>query len=138
MAGRLLIVTGEAAASFERLPYGIRLLIEGASEILIVSPVLPSRLDWLTNQTDKSRSETDERLQQVISQIADGETPVRGAIGSDDPVMAFDDAARSFNPDHLLIGLRTADRAGWQERGLLDQLQWRYTFPITIFQVPND
>ena len=73
----------------------------------------------------------------MIGQIADDETEVRGAVGSDDPVVAIDDAVRGFAPDHLLIGLRPEDRAGWQERGLLDQLQGRYTIPITVFQVPD-
>lgn len=136
MGSKLLIVTGEAAVAAEQLPFGVILLIDEASEIVVVSPVLPSRLDWLTNATDKLKSEADERLRAVIGQIADDETEVRGAVGSDDPVVAIDDAVRGFAPDHLLIGLRPEDRAGWQERGLLDQLLGRYTIPITVFQVP--
>jgi hypothetical protein len=136
MASKLLIVTGEAAVAAEQLPFGVLLLIEEASEIAVVSPVLPSRLDWLTNATDKLKSEADERLRAVIGQIADDETEVRGAVGSDDPLVAIDDAVRGFAPDHLLIGLRREDRAGWQERGLLDQLQGRYAIPITVFEVP--
>jgi len=135
---RLLIVTGEAAPSFDDLPYGIQALIEGAEEIKVVAPVLPTRLDWLTNATDDVKAEADERLREVIDQIAHEGTDVGGAVGSDDPLVAFDDAARDFEPDHLLIGLRPADRSGWQERGLLDQLQWRYAVPMTVFQVPAD
>ena len=48
-----------------------------------------------------------------------------------------EDAIREFAPDHLLIGLRPADRAGWQEQGLLDRVQERFGIPMTVFQVPD-
>lgn len=40
---RLLIVTGAAAADVEQLPPLVQSLIESASEILVVTPVLPGR-----------------------------------------------------------------------------------------------
>jgi len=42
-SARLLIVTGGAASDLDEVPPSIRLLIEGAGEILVVSPALPSR-----------------------------------------------------------------------------------------------
>jgi hypothetical protein len=56
-----------------------------------------------------------------------------GAVGSDDPLIAFEDAIRGFSPDHVLIVLRAANRADWQERGLLDQLLERFPIPTTVF-----
>jgi hypothetical protein len=41
----------------------------------------------------------------------------------------------SFSPTHILIGLRDEDRAGWQERGLLEALHERLRIPITVFDV---
>jgi hypothetical protein len=38
----------------------------------------------------------------------------------------------------LLIALRAGEDAGWQETGLLDQLQRRFGFPVTAFAVPSD
>jgi hypothetical protein len=40
---------------------------------------------------------------------------------------------RAFSPDHLLIALRPEDRAGWQERGLLDPVGERFGIPITVY-----
>jgi hypothetical protein len=56
-------------------------------------------------------------------------------VGADDPLTAFDDAMRQFAPDHLLIAIRTGDRADWQEKGLLDQLLERLEIPITVFHL---
>ena len=52
---RLLIATGEAAASEDELPQLIRVLIENASELLVMTPVLISRLQWLASDTDRAR-----------------------------------------------------------------------------------
>jgi hypothetical protein len=132
---RLLIIAGQAAPGAEALPFGVRLLIDAAEEILVVSPILPSRLDWLTSATDRAKEQADERLQAVLGNLAEIGDESQGAIGADDPLLAFDDAIAQFSPTHLLIGLREADRAGWQERGLLDALHQRVRVPITVFDL---
>jgi hypothetical protein len=48
---------------------------------------------------------------------------------------AIADAVRAFSPDHLLIALRTGEKAGWQERGLLEQIPERFALPMTVFSV---
>jgi len=130
---RLLIAVGQAASSADALPFGVRLLIDAADEILVISPTLPGRLDWLASATDKAREQADERLQSVLGQLKDIGVEPPGAIGADDPLLAFDDAIAKFAPTHLLIGLRSEDRAGWQERGLLEALHERVRVPITVF-----
>jgi hypothetical protein len=138
MGPRLLIVAGEAAASAEQLPRGIRSLIDAAAEIVVISPALPGRLDWIASDTDKATERADERLQTVLGQLDELGAEARGRIGADDPLLAFEDAIRDFAPDHLLIGLRRQDRSGWQERRLLDRILERFEMPMTVFQLPPD
>jgi len=136
MASRLLIAAGGAAPSPEDVPTAVRALLDAAEEILVIAPTLPGRFEWLASATDRARQQADERLQAVLGQLdAMGAAPARGVIGSDDPLVAFEDAVRDFEPDHVLIALRSADRAGWQERGLLDRLLERFAQPITVFQL---
>jgi hypothetical protein len=133
---RLLIATGEAAASEDELPRLVRALIENASEVLVMTPVLISRLQWLASDTDRARYEADERLSIVLGQVGTlaTEATVRGRIGDDTPLTAFSDAIRDFLPDHILIALRSSDHSGWQERGLLDQIR-EFGIPITVFEL---
>lgn len=138
MAARLLIAAGEAAADSGDLPFGVRSLIDAADEILVVAPRLPGRLDWLTSATDKATERVDERLHEVLGHLEELGAAARGHVGADDPLLAFEDAIREFAPDHLLIGLRGRNRAGWQERGLLDSLLERFTLPITVFELSSD
>jgi hypothetical protein len=138
VAKRLLIAAGESAVSAGELPFGVRELIDAADEILVITPALPSRFEWLSSATDRSREQADERLQTILGQIEELGSEAEGEVGADDPLLAFEDALRDFEADHLLIGLRGPDEAGWQEKGLLDQLQESFGLPITAFSVPGD
>ena len=133
---RLLIATGEAAASEDALPRLVRALIENASELLVMTPMLISRLQWLASDTDRARYEADERLSTVLGHIEAlaPEAGIRGEIGDDTPFTALSDAIREFLPDHILIALRSSDHSGWQERGLIDQIT-EFGIPITVFQL---
>ena len=135
MGARLLIAAGGVAESVEALPSGVRLLIDAADEITVIAPSLPGPLEWLVSDTDKATQRADERLRAVLGQLDRAGSPARGQVGADDPLTAFDDAIRDVSPDHLLIGLRREDQAGWQERGLIDALLARFAIPITVFQL---
>ena len=135
MALRLLIAAGELAPGPDELPPGVRGLIDAADEILVVTPTLPGRFEWLASATDRAREQADERLQGVLGQLEDLDSEAGGAVGSDDPLEALADPIREFAPDHLLIALRGAEGAGWQEKGLLEQVQERFGLPMTVFSV---
>ena len=137
MAHRLLIAAGKSVSSSDELPFGIRALVDAADEILVITPTLPTRFEWLASATDRAKEQADERLQRVLGQLADLGSEAEGAVGADDPLLAFEDAIREFAPDHLLIALREGEASGWQERGLLDQLQQRFRLPTTAFSVAS-
>jgi hypothetical protein len=130
---RLLIAVGEPADSPADLPLAIRSLLDSADEVMVIAPSLPSRLEWLFSDTDKASERADERLRAVLGQLEEIGTSAGGRVGSDDPLVAFEDAIREFEPDHLLVALRPDDRAGWQERGLVDQVLARFGLPVTVF-----
>jgi len=134
---RLLIVTGAAAADVEELPPLVRSLIESASEILVVTPVLPGRLRWLASDTDRARYEADERLRAVVGHVEElaPAADATGAVGDETPLTAFEDAVRRFAPDHVLLALRASDHSAWQERGLSDRVREGFHIPMTIFEI---
>ena len=134
---RLLIATGDAAADVDELPALVRTLVQSASEILVIAPILVSRLRWLASDTDRARIEADERLAAVLGHLealAPG-TEVASQIGDDAPLTAFEDAIRAFRPDHILVALRSADHDAWQERGLIDALRRDFHIPVTVFEI---
>jgi hypothetical protein len=133
VAKRLLVVAGQAAGSTEDLPFGVRELVDAAEEILVVTPALATRFEWLASATDKAREQADERLREVLGHLDELESPGSGMVGADDPLLAFEDALAAFPADHILVALRAPERSGWQERGLLDELVQRFGPPVTVF-----
>ena len=133
---RLLIVTGAAVADVGELPGSVRSLIASASEILVITPVLPGRLEWIASDTDRVRHEADERLRTVLSHVEElAEREVAGDVGDETPLSAFADAVRRFGPDHILIALRASDHSAWQERRLVDRVREAFPLPLTVFEI---
>ena len=137
MASRLLVATGTVAESAEQLPESVRALLQQADEILVLSPALPGRFHWLSSDTDKARMMADDRLETVLGQIEQLGHEARGQVGADDPLLAFDDAIAEFGPDHILIGLRSPNRSGWQEHHLIEQVLGRFSLPVTVFVIED-
>ena len=135
MSGRLLVATGAAVADIDELPPLVRGLIDAASDVLVITPVLPGGLQWLVSDTDRARHEADARLRTVLGQIETMDVQVEGRIGDETPLTAFDDAVDAFRPDHILIALRSSEHAGWQERRLLDKVRERFRLPLTVFEI---
>jgi hypothetical protein len=138
MPRRLLIAAGESASSTGDLPFGVMELINAAEEILVVTPALPTRFEWLASATDRAREQADERLREVLGQLKEIGAEASGTVGADDPLLAFEDAIRAFPANHLLSALRAGERSGWQESGLLDRLRERFDLPITVFSLPSE
>src|SRR4051794_17170940 len=115
-----LLITTAGESDLDELPFGARLLIEAAAEILVVVPALPTRLQWLTSDTDKTREVADERLGRILAQMRG--TPLGGFVGADDPLLAFEDAVARFDPHHILIALRASGDSDWQEPGLVEEV----------------
>jgi hypothetical protein len=135
VVSKLLIAAGDIASDPGELPWSVRLLIDSADEILVIAPTLPARFEWLASATDKAREQADERLHAVLSHVIELGASARGVVAADDPLLAFEDAVASFAPTHILIGLRAREQSGWQERGLVEKVQARFSLPVTVFEL---
>jgi hypothetical protein len=135
---RLLVLAGAAVAHMSELPSSVRALLDEAEKIVVVTPPLPSRIEWLTSDTDRARHEADERLARVLEQLRSTHLRAEGTVGDDTPWTLVEDHVRAFHPDHLLVALRSAEHAGWQERGLLEEIAASSGVPMTVFEIDQD
>jgi hypothetical protein len=131
------MVADSAVAEVDELPPGVRAVINAAEEVYVVTPSLPGRLAWLADDVDGSRHRADKRLDTVLGHMRTIGVQPEGRIGDDTMMVALDDAVSDFQPDHLLIGLRSSEHANWQERGLLQQVRDRFGLPLTAYAIDS-
>ena len=133
---RLLVLAGAAVADLDELPKQVASVIDEAEEVFVVTPTLPTGIQWLMSDTDRARHEADERLDTILGQLdTSGARVAGGAVGDDTPMTAVYDHVRAFDPDHIVLALRSPEHADWQEKGLIDQIQSEVGIPLTVFQI---
>ena len=93
----------------------------------------PTASHWIVSDTDRARSEADERLGRVVGHLEELGVDAEAVVGADDPLLAFADAVERFRPDHILIALRGPFTADWQERGLVEDVLAKFGLPVTVF-----
>jgi hypothetical protein len=77
-----------------------------------------------------------ERLDTILGQLErSGAHVVGGAVGDETPMTAVHDHVRAFDPDHIVLALRSPEHADWQEKGLIDRIQSEVGIPLTVFQI---
>jgi hypothetical protein len=132
---RLLFVADAAVADVRELPPAVRLVIDAAVKVYVLTPALPGRLAWLADDVDRVRHVADERLFTVLEHMSSIGAHATGVSGRGSVPLVIEDAIAEFRPDHVLIALRSPEHANWQERGLPQHIQERFGLPVTVYSV---
>jgi nucleotide-binding universal stress UspA family protein len=132
---RLLFVADAAVAGVYELPPAVRTVIDAATDVYVVTPTLPGRLAWLADDVDRFRHIADERLDTVLGHMRSIDAHVSGAAIRGGVLTVIADAVAELKPDHILIGLRSAEHANWQERKLIEHIEERFGLPLTSYAV---
>ena len=67
------------------------------------SAVKQSRLQWLTNAEDDARAEAERTAEQVAQATAGEAEHVEAEAGDSDPLLAVEDALRTFAADEIVV-----------------------------------
>ncbi len=128
---RVLVVANETVGGKELMKTIDDLALAGRSEFYVVSPALNSRLKTWTSDEDGARAEAQKRLDTTIARLAGVGIEARGTVGDLDPLVAIEDAVRTFHPDEILISTHPKGRSNWLERGVVQAVEERYDAPVT-------
>jgi hypothetical protein len=52
-------------------------------------------------------------------------------VGDGDPLVAVDDAVRTFDPNEIVISTHPLGKSNWLERGVVESIRARYDVPVT-------
>jgi hypothetical protein len=111
---------------------------DDVGEIHVVAPaVKQSRLQWLTNAEDDARAQA-ERTAEEVASAAEGEARrVEAEVGDSDPLLAVEDALRTFDADEIVVVTRTGEDASWLEEGAADTIAARFPqLPVKTIELP--
>lgn len=134
-ARRLLFVADAAVAEVSELPRAARALLDAAAEVYVLTPTLPGRLAWLADDVDWCRHVADERLDTVLGHMHAIGAHASGLAGRGSVMTVIADAVEDFEPDHILLALRSSEHANWQERRLGEHVKQRFGLPLTTYAI---
>jgi len=135
---RLLFVADAAVADVDELPPAVRSVLDAATEVHVLTPTLPGRLAWLSDDVDRCRHVADERLDTVLGHMRSIGVEASGRRRRGSVMTVIADAVADFGPDHILIALRSSEHANWQEHGLIAHIEDRFSLPVTAYAVSTD
>jgi hypothetical protein len=115
----------------------VRALIDAAGELYVVTPSLPGRASWIADDVDDPRHVAEERLVAVLHNMRSIGARVSGRRGDDSVLTAVGDAVTEFQPNHILLALRSHEHASWQEKGLIEEIRDRFNLPLTAYAVDS-
>jgi nucleotide-binding universal stress UspA family protein len=134
---RLLFVADAAVADVAELPPVVRSVLDAATKVHVLTPTLPGRLAWLSDDVDRCRHVADERLDAVLGHMRSIGVDASGLAGRGSVLTVIADAVADFTPDHILLALRTSEHANWQERRLVEHIEQRFDLPVTAYGVDD-
>jgi len=128
---RVLVVANETVAGEELMQTIGDLALAEKTEFFVVCPALNSRLKTWTSDEDGARAEAQKRLDASLGRLDSVGIEARGSIGDLDPLVAIEDAVRTFHPDEILLSTHPPGRSHWLERGVVQAVRDRYDVRVT-------
>ncbi len=128
---RVLVVANETVAGEELLSTISTLALSEQTQFRVVCPALNSRLKTYTSDEDPAREAAQKRLDETLERLAAVGIDAHGEVGDGDPLVAVDDAVRTFGPNEIVISTHPPGKSNWLERGVVDSVRARYDVPVT-------
>jgi hypothetical protein len=111
---RVLVVVPPGGGAPSTIP-------DGATDVVVVVPALASKTEAVTGAVDDRRADAEQTALSLTRALSRDGRNVRGEVGADDPVLAVEDALRSFGADEILV-------AG--DEAMLEQVRARVAVPV--------
>ncbi|HEU5010523.1 MAG TPA: hypothetical protein VFT33_07505 [Gaiellaceae bacterium] len=128
---RVLVIANETVGGQELLSAISTLALTQRTQFLVVCPALNSRLKTFTSDEDPAREAAQQRLDETLARLASVGIEASGEVGDGDPLVAVDDAVRTFGPNEIVLSTHPPGRSNWLERGVVESVRTHYDVPVT-------
>ncbi len=128
---RVLVVANETVGGEELLSAISTLALTHKTRFHVVCPALNTRVKTFTSDEDPARDAAHERLGATLARLVSVGIEASGVVGDGDPLVAVDDAVRTFGPNEIVISTHPPGKSNWLEKGVVDAVRARYDVPVT-------
>ena len=129
---RLLVIANETVSGRALLDEIVRACKDRSdASVLVVAPAILDRTHLWTSDVDPARADAQARLDVSLANLFEAGISATGQVGAHDPLVAFDDAYRTFGPDLAIISTKSPGSSTWLEHGVIEQARERFDVPIT-------
>ena len=105
--------------------------LEGA-EVLVVAPAVnESPLAFWVSDSDEAIAEAESTAQRTAQALSEGGARTTATTGESEPLQALRDALATDQADHVLIFVRSEDRARYREDDVVGEAERRFGVPVT-------
>jgi len=127
---RILVVANETVGG-AALMSTLERLAQPTTELFVVAPALASRVRHWASDTDGARADAERRLEASVARLEATGLEVLGEIGDEDPLVAIEDALRTFGADAIVISTHPEGRSNWLKQNVVDRARERFALPVT-------
>ncbi|HUZ99253.1 MAG TPA: universal stress protein [Gaiellaceae bacterium] len=127
---RVLVVANETVGGAALLST-LEQLAQAKTELLVIAPALASPVRHWTSDVDGARADAERRLEASVARLEASGLEVRGEIGDEDPLVAIEDALRTFGADAIVISTHPEGRSNWLKQNVVDRARERFALPVT-------
>jgi GABA permease len=127
---RILVVANETVTG-EALLREIEREADGDGEVLVLSPAIAPRRRLWVSDIDGAVEQATERLERSVAELRERGIEARGEVGDCDPLLAIEDALRTFEADELILSTHPQGRSNWLEKRVVPRAEERFDLPLT-------
>jgi GABA permease len=100
------------------------------AEVLVVAPALNTRRRFFLADPDPAIERADAVQQETVERLDEEGIDAAGDTGEEDPLLALQDAAVTFEPDEVVLFTHSGGKQNWLEEGLVDEAKGRFDVPV--------
>lgn len=99
-------------------------------ELDVLMPIVASRSHSLSDDVDREREETRQRLRASLAWAAGQGFNAKGEVGDPDALLAIEDELRRFGADELVVVTYPEERSSWLATRMLGYLDRELEIPV--------
>jgi hypothetical protein len=109
------------------------------AEVLVISPASThSPLRFWVSDVDEAIAHADEVQTETVERLAEAGIDARGEVGDSEPLVAIEDALRTFAADRIVLVEHPPGDRDYKEDSIADEVRERFGLPVDVGSVSKE